>query len=350
MDDGGIKDRLEMESVDVRLYWHPLLAHHAQEFFLSVVWKLGGWDKDGRSKRCVKIALGDDRDNDDGVNEIIVYGQSACVPVPDPSEAHSPTTIHFIATRLLPPKPSHLHPHHKLRRLPRPDDPLPRKPLLASSSAHGSPGRKGLKRLASASQVNQDRLRKKGKIVLADGDLLSKQVFNRAKSASALLFNDMNTRPTTTKPLVPIPGPPLRRTKSRTCSISSIGGVSDVDDGVFKVPSVTAKRKADPVVVVPDEGFESQKNNEPELSELEKSNKNTIKKLAVSCLAARGISKDHPEFKELYNWSNRGVQFALRKSMNVRKLERECVKTLLLKHIDMYMDEPPFTPPTTIGL
>jgi hypothetical protein len=36
-----------------------------------------------------------------------------------------------------------------------------------------------------------------------------------------------------------------------------------------------------------------------------------VKKSAVKALAARGMPKEHPEFKELFGWVIRGVGFSL---------------------------------------
>ncbi|KAG8907235.1 hypothetical protein FRB99_005059 [Tulasnella sp. 403] len=117
----NLLDRLD-DSVDVRLYWHPE-AYFANEFFLKVLWKLGGWDGTGKSKQCVRVALGDEGRSEE--NEIIIYGQ--LIP--------SSSTVRFHVTRLLP-----VQANPGLRP-PRPDDPLPRRePIYVQSIApHLSP-------------------------------------------------------------------------------------------------------------------------------------------------------------------------------------------------------------------
>ena len=53
-----VENRLD-DSVDVRMYWPPD-ASLVADYFLKAIWHLGGQDERGRSKRCVKIALGDE--------------------------------------------------------------------------------------------------------------------------------------------------------------------------------------------------------------------------------------------------------------------------------------------------
>ncbi|KAG9030700.1 hypothetical protein FRB95_003602 [Tulasnella sp. JGI-2019a] len=77
-----------------------------------------------------------------------------------------------------------------------------------------------------------------------------------------------------------------------------------------------------------------------ERSELETINKNAIKRQTTAILASNGVPKEHPEFRDIYNWVQRGVVFALRKSINVKRLERDQVKALVTTHVEMYMDEP----------
>ncbi|KAF8463976.1 hypothetical protein JB92DRAFT_3065109 [Gautieria morchelliformis] len=47
--------------------------------------------------------------------------------------------------------------------------------------------------------------------------------------------------------------------------------------------------------------------------DLEISNKMIVRKSAVEALAARGMPKEHPEFKELLCWVIHGVGFSLRR-------------------------------------
>ncbi|KAG8911167.1 hypothetical protein FRC01_005876, partial [Tulasnella sp. 417] len=54
----SVQARLD-DSADIRLYWHPD-AYFAHEFFIKSLWKAGGWDSEGRSNQCLKVALGDE--------------------------------------------------------------------------------------------------------------------------------------------------------------------------------------------------------------------------------------------------------------------------------------------------
>ncbi|KAG8899801.1 hypothetical protein FRC00_000901 [Tulasnella sp. 408] len=80
-------------------------------------------------------------------------------------------------------------------------------------------------------------------------------------------------------------------------------------------------------------------------SELEQLNKNVIKKSAKDILVKRGYPVDHPEHKEIWNWVQRGVAFAMRKSLKSMRLERNQVQALVTKHVDMYTDSIPHMPP-----
>ena len=81
-----------------------------------------------------------------------------------------------------------------------------------------------------------------------------------------------------------------------------------------------------------------------------------VKKAAVKALAARGLPKEHPEFKELFGWVTRGVGFALvaftinlmqrdpsdlfpkRRKIKTVKTSLEEVERLVDSHVTMYFD------------
>ncbi|KAF9515572.1 hypothetical protein BS47DRAFT_767659 [Hydnum rufescens UP504] len=73
----------------------------------------------------------------------------------------------------------------------------------------------------------------------------------------------------------------------------------------------------------------------PEEASLVRSNKDSIKKMVLSELASHGIGKDHPDFKEVYQMTARGVTFALRHVLEIRKVGRTEVKPLVRTHLDM---------------
>ncbi|KAG8855627.1 hypothetical protein FRB96_006822 [Tulasnella sp. 330] len=351
----SVAERLD-DASDVRLYWHPDASYLANEFFMSVVWKLGGWDQHtGRSNRCVKIALGDEDISEE--NELIIYGQ--CPP--------STPTVTFMVTRLLPiaeTRPTH--------RPPRPDDPLPRRP----NSIYGSPGRKGAKRLLSVRDTSperaSDRLKKKGKIALPPDRTTGRTPFSRTQTMPTLVFGgggggggragNRATSPAfiNNGALLQAMGSIRRsgsgdshsngrgammRSHSRGSSVSSAVAV---EDDVFKVPEpvIQSQSQSRHRMIGGGGGGESSIASAPsgkekeEISELETTNKNAIKRQTTSVLASHGVPKDHPEFRDIYNWVQRGVAFALRKSINVKRLERDQMKALITKHVEMYMDEP----------
>ncbi|KZV99110.1 hypothetical protein EXIGLDRAFT_831679 [Exidia glandulosa HHB12029] len=64
----------------------------------------------------------------------------------------------------------------------------------------------------------------------------------------------------------------------------------------------------------------------------------TIKSVAVKVLSQRGLMKDHPEFKEVYQWTLRGVGFAMRKKMTTAQIDIGLIKRLVEAHTDMYVD------------
>ncbi|KAG8992247.1 hypothetical protein FRB94_011895 [Tulasnella sp. JGI-2019a] len=336
----SVADRLD-DAADVRLYWHPDASYLANEFFMKVVWKLGGWDEtNGRSNRCVKIALGDEDISEE--NELIIYGQ--CTP--------STPTVNFMVTRLLP--------KQETRRLPRPDDPLPRRP----NSIYTSPGRKGTKRLLSVREASperdRDRLKKKGKIILPPDRTTGRMPFSRTQTMPTLVFGGSKSGARAPSPAFINNGALLQamggirrsgsgdnhgrgglvRSHSRGNSINS---ALAIEDNVFKVPEPVVQNQnqskmfgsagSSSVAVTAEKEKE-------ERSELETINKNAIKRQTTAILASNGVPKEHPEFRDIYNWVQRGVVFALRKSINVKRLERDQVKALVTTHVEMYMDEP----------
>ncbi|KAG8955636.1 hypothetical protein FRC04_007627 [Tulasnella sp. 424] len=354
----SVQARLD-DSADIRLYWHPD-AYLAHEFFIKSLWKAGGWDSEGRSNQCLKVALGDEGIAEE--NEIIIYGQSLGWQ----------SSVRFCVTRLLP------QVTNPLRRLPRPDDPRPRQP----PTVFASPGRKGGKRMLrpNSPEKDDDRLRKKGRILSNSG--VSASQMKRARTTSALPFRGGSlpsfSLAVSRKGVGPPSssfsnlgsnlGPPsgsssqfssrrgsgesLSRTHSRTSSMSSV--MLD-DDDVFKAPEPVTNNR-DPFSAAPLRRTESSASLmslgmsqetllvSVDQSELEQLNKNVIKKCSKDILVKRGYPAEHPEHKELWNWVQRGVAFAMRKSIKSMRLERNQVQALVTKHVDMYTDPIPHMP------
>ncbi|KAG8877465.1 hypothetical protein FRB98_006677 [Tulasnella sp. 332] len=360
----SVAERLD-DASDVRLYWHPDASYLANEFFMSVVWKLGGWDQHtGRSNRCVKIALGDEDISEE--NELIIYGQ--CPPstptvtfmAPSPGRSATPT---YVTSNDQLTSPIFLS---LLANVPT--------RILGPNSIYGSPGRKGAKRLLSVRDTSperaSDRLKKKGKIALPPDRTTGRTPFSRTQTMPTLVFGgggggragNRATSPAfiNNGALLQAMGSIRRsgsgdshsngrgammRSHSRGSSVSSAVAV---EDDVFKVPEpvIQSQSQSRHRMIGGGGGGESSIASAPsgkekeEISELETTNKNAIKRQTTSVLASHGVPKDHPEFRDIYNWVQRGVAFALRKSINVKRLERDQMKALVTKHVEMYMDEP----------
>ncbi|GAA5896580.1 uncharacterized protein JCM6883_006950 [Sporobolomyces salmoneus] len=80
--------------------------------------------------------------------------------------------------------------------------------------------------------------------------------------------------------------------------------------------------------------------NGGEVNSIEVRNKNTVKKHTMTRLQTLGITRDHPEFKELFSMVSRGVAFALRSMFKTRTLsreEKERMEELIEGHLRMYL-------------
>ena len=220
---------------------------------------------------------------------MVIYARPA---VPFFKDMQSPIVLQLCVARIAPnvPPPS-------VVRLPRPDDPTPRRPPLvfAKSSGKRARPRDQESRLASLASIDKG----KGK---------------QGKSTDA-----------TSPPSGSIPGG--IRTKGKVANVARLGsGVRLGNEPVFKVPALPAPRKT-----APGDGNSASQANAAD--EIEKANKTVrvfvilqtqrcpcshgkavrqlIKKTAVSQLAACGVSRTHPEFTDLYGHVYRGAAFAL---------------------------------------
>jgi len=237
---------------------------------------------EGRTKMGIQVALGDVGGHD--TEDFVVFGQ---ITQSHSIESSAPS-IQMITARILPiPRPS------ARLNLPRPDDPMPRDQLFAQP--------RNLKRVRSlANRDSESRRNAKIRTISID----SKDVLNAARSYQIPKADDK------------CKGKGKAKAKPQ-----------DAEDDPFLVPSAPPP----PIQPVPPPN----PNNTSEV--LEATNKSTIKKLALSTLTANGISRDHPEFKEVFGWVTRGVGFALRATIRQRKIEREKAKALILSHVRMYV-------------
>ncbi|KAF9446139.1 hypothetical protein P691DRAFT_674201 [Macrolepiota fuliginosa MF-IS2] len=260
-----------------------------------------------RSELGVKIALGDT----DGpeTTHIIVFGQ-----VISP-HAHAIRLRVARMTSHPPPKPTPV-------RILRPDDPIPRRPpiILNRTNSLGARGlSRDLKRTASSSS---------GTLALS---------------------------------LVPGEGgvvPKKQKLTNGSAKVSTKAG-SDITDKVFKVPLLPGKTKGKGKEREKEDVFGSvlkrkgsfgdglEKGKEAEETEVERTNKNLIKKAALEYLCKtkdptlqRTVDRTHPEFKEIWGWIYRGVGFALRAHMKITPLDGTHIQPLIETHARMYIGGP----------
>ncbi|KAG2350972.1 hypothetical protein BDR05DRAFT_955118 [Suillus weaverae] len=232
---------------------------------------------DGRTEIGVRVALGDT--DGPATTEILIFGKTH-------SSLTTPSlTIHV--ARITP-----------ATRAPRPDDPTPRKPpqhLLTRTQSIGE--------LAANTRIK------------VKGD--ESEVVRRAREVMLHLPNSK----------------PRGRGKDRE------GG-----GAVFKVPVLPAKKTnhapdADVFGPVSDAKGKARAVDEV-ISDIEQENKSIIKKFTVRHLGAVGVSKAHPEFKELFGFVYRGTAFALRTTIRKSPVSARALETLVEAHIKLYVTSP----------
>jgi len=220
-----------------------------------------------------------------GSSEILIYGHlppaqpESQVPVPPTT----PPGLSLVARRIVPvpliPPP--------LMRLPRPDDPTPRKPpLVIFGKKTGESQRTGGSKLKEPEM--EDPPLKRGKEI-----------------------KGLPTKAGTTKGLG-------RGTSFR------------VPDDVFGstplvTPTLSAKGKGKGKI----EGLSNE--------QFETLNKAEVKKSAVKFLSKYGIAKDDPNFKEVFGFVYRGASFALRTCMRSEVISTNLIDKCADMHARMYV-------------
>ncbi|KAF9262688.1 hypothetical protein L218DRAFT_1000567 [Marasmius fiardii PR-910] len=193
-------------------------------------------------------------------------------------------------------------------RLPRPDDPTPRKPPTLPMNRT-----RELRRLPNA-------------------NIPTRKQNIPPTSLAASLGGDV--RLGKAQPEFKVPQLPAKVNKAKSGKVKDMGKgkafeMADIDDvfagGVAASVNNGAKRKRG------EEGSNAAENETP----LERENKNTA---TLHQLSAVSITKAHPEWKELFNYVYRGVGFALRSEMKVRLVEEQSIDRLVANHIGMYVD------------
>ncbi|KAG1756993.1 hypothetical protein EDB19DRAFT_1865803 [Suillus lakei] len=274
----SLKDICIDPSDDVSMDIHPS-ATLSRVYFENILF-LSPLFPDGRTEIGVRVALGDA--DGPATTEILIFGKiHSSLVIPS-------LTIHV--ARIIP-----------ATRAPRPDDPTPRKPpqhLFAPTQSIGE--------LAANTRI---------KVKGDDSD-----VVRRAREV-----------------MLHIPNSKLRgRGKDKD---KERGGA------VFKVPVLPAKKTdhapdADVFGPVSDAKGKARVVDE-EIGNIEQENKSIIKKFTVRHLDAVGVSKAHPEFKELFGFVYRGTAFALRATIKKSPVSARALETLVETHIKLYV-----TPPT----
>ncbi|KAL9712124.1 hypothetical protein Ac2012v2_005202 [Leucoagaricus gongylophorus] len=252
-----------------------------------------------RSEFGVKIALGDT----DGpeTTHVVVFGQII-----------SPTACSVkLRVARITPRPSQ---RPAQTRVPRPDDPTPRRPPVTSGRTKGA-GANILKRTVSSSST-----------------------------ALAFRLGHDNEAPAKKQKLV--------------ASNSSHETSKGLSGRVFKVPSLPGKEtgkgkeKEDvfgsrPLSQKASNGDIKGRHTEEKETDVERANKNSIRKATLEHLCKtkdptfqRYVDRAHPEFKEIWAAIYRGVGFALRAHMKVTTLEMHDILPLIETHSRMYVGEP----------
>ncbi|GAA5892468.1 hypothetical protein JCM6882_005623 [Rhodosporidiobolus microsporus] len=90
-----------------------------------------------------------------------------------------------------------------------------------------------------------------------------------------------------------------------------------------------------------------------EVGEVELRNKNTVKKVIAARLGALNVGKDHPDYRDLFSYTSRGVGFAMRdtfKSTLLTPPDRLRAEHLTEQHLRMYLPPSSFPTPVPVPL
>ncbi|KAI0718807.1 hypothetical protein C8T65DRAFT_570167 [Cerioporus squamosus] len=253
-----------------------------------------------RTEYGIRVSLTDNHDPD--TPDLLIYGElrdaspSGESIVPSTSQA-PPKTLHLLAARILPGPPP-----PPTFRLPRPDDPTPRRPPLAV----------GNKRARDASGVPFDLSG-----AAAQGSKRAKLTDTKGKGR-----DEDALRKAAAETMLRIPKP--QKAAQSVVNVKALGKEARVgakrDKDVFKVPSVPSRASLGRSTSESDV-FGSLKGGPLEAvvgnAEIERENKNVsevasvVKRAVTKRLAEEGIGKTHPEFKNVFQMCYQGASFAL---------------------------------------
>ncbi|TCD64478.1 hypothetical protein EIP91_004039 [Steccherinum ochraceum] len=322
-------------TLDIHVYVH----HHSlitQIYFENMFCLTPITSTDKHTTTGIRVGLSDTGTEDD----FIIYGQLR--PQPPPSDdttpvpstsTRTPETLHILAARIL---------QHPPPRLPRPDDPTPRKPSSYLPSAAGK-----RKRDVSSAQLDfggrgEEKRAKglgngKGKARATGGEeneqvRMAREVMLRGPSSSSLpRLLGRDARPGRRDDSgFKVPALPLGRT-------GSFEG-ADVFGGGEIISGSSGKEKQKGLGSVSEATEKEKEKERPGSDELEKANKTVIKQAALTTLAKHGFQKGHhPEFSEVYAATYRGAAFALRNVIRIQAVNMRVVEKLLETHAKIYV-------------
>ncbi|KZP13032.1 hypothetical protein FIBSPDRAFT_1049732 [Athelia psychrophila] len=384
----------------------------SQIYFENIFCLSGVAFKDGRSCTGVKVALGDSNGPD--TTEIVIYTQPVSTPRPpespttmhmlnSPAPAHGITnqgTLHLHVARIspTPPAASPTVPTNRLR-LPRPDDPTPRKiPIsfsrsLSSSHAVAGPSKRASstihavnpKRRKTDKPANNEPLQRRHSAALEDpGVMLGAAVRGASGPGRSRSLLNIEEGDGAGNAVFKIPDVPVRSRSRATLEPAIVLSLdapekgkakdsAEEDEDVFgtkaavnvKETGRSAKAKGKRRSSEDDLGDVERAGQD--VGEIEKANRAKIKKqtvkllstpvpsapgdhvlnVAVSVLPARAIvTKTHPEFKDIFGYVYRGVAFALRAAIQTGPLSTSTVDSSIQAHLALYVpdDLPGHTP------
>ncbi|GLB37960.1 hypothetical protein LshimejAT787_0410110 [Lyophyllum shimeji] len=278
----------------------------------------------------IKVALGDS----DGpeTTQVVIFAHESG----ESESGQDSRTLKLAVARLTARPPP---PQAPLLRLPRPDDPTPRKPPAfyngdigtqsgierelkrVASKGPLAPGRE-LKRVASISNANA----KRKKLTATAG------AEARAGDGKSMVKGDAVFK----VPELPVHGRSNVKGKGKRVEGEvDVFGSTDADTRQPAHSHGKGKRKrgADDDV------------DQREGATMERANKDAIKRCTLDHLyktkdpttSTVRIDKSHPEFKDLFGMISRGVGYALRAHMKVRPVDLTQVDRLVRVHLNMYL-------------
>ncbi|KAG0692094.1 hypothetical protein DFH29DRAFT_1009424 [Suillus ampliporus] len=270
-------------------YIHPL--PYLASYFENILC-LSCPPPDGRTEIGVRVALGDTGAfMVPATTEMLIFGDTFVVHL-----SYIPN--HQRST------------HHPSYPTPRPDDPTPRKPPI-----HTLTRKQTIRELAANTRIK----------INANGKEDDSEVVRRAREVMLHLPNSKSCR--------------RGKEKERAFKVPALPANHAPDADVFGLVS-DPKGKARAV----DEG----------IGDIEQENKSVcpslflhvvalnitfqiIKKFTVRHLDAVGVSKSHPEFKEVFGFVYRGTAFALRATIKKSPVSALALDTLVEAHIKLYV-------------